>query len=53
MYKDDVAYSVFFRRNCLVGGLYYYILELLELWLLIDGDDDYKLFSLGREFLVF
>ena len=38
MYKDDVAYSVFLRRNCLVGGLCYGILELLDLWFLIDGN---------------
>ena len=44
MYKDDVTYSVFLRRNCLVGGLCYDILGLLDLWLPTDGELVYKLF---------
>ena len=38
MYKDDVAYFVFHRHNCLVGGLCYGILGLLDLWLPTDGE---------------
>ena len=53
MYKDDVVYSVIFQRNCLVGGLCYGILELLDLWLPTDGELVYKLFFLGREILIF
>ena len=53
MYKNDVAYSVFLRRNSLVGGLCYGILGLLDLWLPTDGELVYKLFSLGREILMF
>ena len=55
-----VAYFVFLRRNCLVGGLCNSILSLLDLWLPVEGNvvdiyiyKYYKLFSLGRGLLVF
>ena len=33
-----IKYSVLLRRNCLVGGLCYEILEVLVLWFPIDGN---------------
>ena len=33
-----VAYFIFLRRNCLVGGLCNSILSLLDLWLPVDGN---------------
>ena len=36
--RINVKYSVFLRRNCLVGRLCYEILELLELCFPIDGN---------------
>ena len=36
--ETNVKYSVFFRRSCLVGGLCYENLELVDLWFPIDGN---------------
>ena len=38
MYKENVVYFAFLRRNCLVGGLCDGILELLDLWFPTDGN---------------
>ena len=53
MCRINVKYFVFLRRNCLIGGLCYEILELLELWFPIDGNCVINCFSLGRGYSYF
>ena len=48
-----MAYFVFLRRNCLVGGLCDSVLGFLDLWLPVDGNVVdiyiyYKLFFIGQ-----
>ena len=53
MCRINVKYSVFLRRNCLVGGLCYEILELLELWFPIDGNYVINCFIWARGYSFF
>ena len=53
MCRINVKYSVFLRRNCLVGGLCYEILELLELWFPIDGNSVINCFIWARGYPYF